>query len=374
VYVISGILFEEQRNSGPLRAWPVTARWLAAGLLTGLAMLSKYHGIFVLAGTFLFLLTSKAHRKWLAHPGPYLGTSAAFACFAPVLIWNSEHHWVSFAFQGGRAAGQGIHLPTMLANIAGQAAWVLPWIWVPLVVVLWKAIRGGPRDAARWFFVCLGIGPIATFTLISLHGDAGLPHWEAPGYLMLFPVLGAAVAARVERHDLLALRWLSASVAGYVALVLFLASAVTTGWVARAIPSAFAEGDPTADLIMWRELRPALDSLGLLKPGDFVAAPSWIQAGEASVALGPDLPVLCLCADPHHFYYLHDDRQFLGHDALIVKKRKPGDNVPATFAPYFEHIESVAMVPVMRGGRALFDIGVYRATKFRALFPTNQPR
>ena len=327
VYVISGILFEEQRISGPLGDWPVTTRWLAAGLITGLAMLAKYHGIFVLAGTFLFLLTSAPHRIWLRHPGPYLGTFVAFACFTPVLFWNSGHHWVSFAFQGGRATGQGIHLPTMLTNIAGQAAWVLPWIWVPLVMVLWSAIRGGPRDAARWFFVCLGIGPIAAFTLIALRGGVGLPHWQAPGYLLLFPLLGAAVATRIERRDRVTQRWLSASVVGYVGLVLFLVTHAATGWVARALPSAFVKGDPTADLRTWRELRPALDSLGLLTPGVFVAAPSWIQAGEASVALGPDVPVLCLCADPHHFYYLHDDRMFLGRDALIVKKLKSGDNL-----------------------------------------------
>jgi 4-amino-4-deoxy-L-arabinose transferase-like glycosyltransferase len=374
VYVISGILFEEQRNSGPLGGWPVTARWLAAGFITGLAMLAKYHGIFILAGTFLFLLTSAPHRKWLGHPGPYLGAVIAFACFTPVLYWNSEHHWVSFAFQGGRATGQGIHLPTVLTNIAGQAAWVLPWIWVPLVGVLWSAIRGGPRDTSRWFFVCLGIGPIAAFTLVALHGDVGLPHWQAPGYLMIFPVLGAAVAARIERRDRVAQRWLLASVVGYVALVLILVTHAATGWMARALPSAFAKGDPSGDLRTWRELRPALDSLGLLTADMFVAAPSWIQAGEASVALGPDVPVLCLCADPHHFYYLRDDRAFLGRDALIVKKLKPGDNVPATFAPYFDSVEAIAMVPVLRDHRALFDIGVYRARHFRALFPTAQPR
>ena len=191
---------------------------------------------------------------------------------------------------------------------------------------------------------------------------------------MLFPVLGAAVAARIERRDRVAQRWLSASVVGYVGLVLFLVTHAATGWVGRALPSVFVKGDPTADLRTWRELRPTLDSLGLLTPGVFVAAPSWIQAGQASVAIGPDVPVLCLCADPHHFYYLHNDRAFLGHDALIVKKLKPGDNVPAIFAPYFDSVEAIAMVPVLRHNQALFDIVVYRARNFHALFPTAQPR
>src|ERR1035437_5696207 len=109
--------------------------------------------------------------------------------FPPVIAWNREHGWTSFVFPGGRAAGRdGLHFGTMFASIAGQAAYGWPWIWVPLVVVLWAAVRSGPRDAARWFFVCLGIGPIAAFTLVALRGEAGLPHWQAPGYLKLFPI------------------------------------------------------------------------------------------------------------------------------------------------------------------------------------------
>ena len=111
------------------RRLPDTALWLLAGLLVGLSMLAKYHGIFVLAGTFLFLLTSRAHRRQLLTAGPYLGAIVALACLAPVVLWNREHGWASFAFQGGRASGRGgVHLDTFLANVGGQMAWVLPWI------------------------------------------------------------------------------------------------------------------------------------------------------------------------------------------------------------------------------------------------------
>ncbi|WP_394061041.1 hypothetical protein [Xanthobacter autotrophicus] len=37
-------------------------------MLCGLAMLSKYHGVFLFAGTLLFLIVSPRH--WLATPGP----------------------------------------------------------------------------------------------------------------------------------------------------------------------------------------------------------------------------------------------------------------------------------------------------------------
>jgi len=139
-------------------------------------------------------------------------------------------------------------------------------------------------------------------------------------------------------------------------------------------PAAVANGDPTSDALDWGELRPALAASGLLPAGGFVAAPSWIQAGKAAVGLGPEVPVLCLCADPHHFYYLADDRRFLGRDAVIVKKVKPDDDVVATFAPYFESIEPVGRVAIHRGGEPALEVGLYRAKNFRRLFATDQPR
>jgi hypothetical protein len=389
VAVISDILFDPVSQRTPhqispsaepvapfLRA-PNTFRWVAAGIFTGLAMLSKYHGVFILAGTFLFLLTSAPHRKWLKHPGPYFGAFIACAMFAPVIIWNREHGWTSFVFQGGRAAGRGgLHLDSMLASIGGQAAYVLPWIWIPLVVVLYRAIRGGPRDAARWFLVCLGIGPIAAFTLIALRGDPGLPHWEAPGYLMILPILGAAVAARLEHGDDRTRRWLKTSIWSFVWLVIFLATQTESGWIQRVAPSLLAKGDPTTDMISWRELRPELDAKGLLSHGEFLAAPSWIQAGQSALGTGPDIPIICLCADPHHFYYMNDDRTFLGHDAVFVKKLKENDDVVAAFSPYFESLEAVDTLVIHRvsSKRDAVRIGVYRARGFKKLFPTTQPR
>lgn len=371
VSVLTTILFPGT-SSGK---WPVTVLWLAAGLFTGLAMLTKYHGVFVLSGALLFLVSSPPHRRHLVTPGPYLGALVAVACLAPVVLWNREHGWVSFLFQGGRAIGRpGLHVDTFLANIGGQMAWVLPWIFVPLAASLWRSARSGPRDAARWFLFCIAIGPIAVFTLIALRGDVGLPHWQAPGWLFMFPALGAAVADRLERGEPRARRWLVGSVVGYLVLVAVLASQSATGWLARAVPAAFAKGDPTIDLLDWREVRPVLDAKGWLPRGGFVAAPSWIQAGKAAIGVGPDWPVLCLCSDPHHFRYTQDERAWLGHDAVLLVKHKEGDDVVAKFSPYFASVTLVGNVPLHRHGHEAMVVDVYAAANFRKLYPTDQPR
>lgn len=368
--VLASILFEDQPSMP-------NVRWMVAGACAGLAMLSKYHGIFVLGGVFVFLITSAPHRRWLRQPGPYVGALVALLLFTPVLLWNGEHGWVSFLFQGGRSAGKGgVHVGALLTNIGAQAAWVLPWIWVPLAATFVGSLVAGPRDAKRWFLLCLAAGPIVVFTLIALRGDVGLPHWQAPGYLFLFPALGAGLAARIDRGDVWVSRWLRASVAAFAVLVLLLGSHAATGWLGRVAPRMFAKGDPTTDLLDWRALQPALSARGLLPSGTFVAAPSWIQAGKAAVGLGPEVPVLCLCSDPHHFYYLEDDRRFLGRNAVLVVKVRPNaaDDVLAKFGPYFDSIEPLGRVAIRRSDQTALEVGIYRATSFRRVFGTTQPR
>ncbi|HEY2898243.1 MAG TPA: glycosyltransferase family 39 protein, partial [Gemmatimonadaceae bacterium] len=79
-----------QRSRGTPVLW-----WMAAGACAGLAMLSKYHGVFLLAGTGLFLVTNRRARRWLRHPGPYLGAFISALVILPVLLWNAQHDWIS---------------------------------------------------------------------------------------------------------------------------------------------------------------------------------------------------------------------------------------------------------------------------------------
>ncbi|HEX6966873.1 MAG TPA: glycosyltransferase family 39 protein [Gemmatimonadaceae bacterium] len=352
-----------------------TRWWAAAGLFMGLALLSKYHGAFLAAGTLLFVITTPGARRWLRHPGPYIGVAIAAVLLTPVLLWNARHGWVSFRFQGARGASHGLHVTPLLQSLGGQAGYLLPWIWVPLVWILVAALARGPRDRARWLLCCLAIGPIALFTLITLGGSPGLPHWEAPGYLMLLPILGAATAARLARDGVWTRRWLVGSTAAFVVLVIVLASDTATGWIARAAPALFRRGDPTLQALDWTELRRAVARRHLLdEPGLFVAVPSWVQAGKVSHALGPGVPVLCFNTDPHQFYYLRDARAFVGHDALLVALDDGRFDARTTYAPYFARIEPLDPVVLHRAGHAVIDVQLYRAYALRRPYPAKVPR
>src|ERR1700754_1113654 len=121
--------------------------WAQAGFWLGFAMLAKYYAILLPAGGALFAITSREHREGFRKPGPYMACVIAVALFTPVLIWNFQHHWVSFDFQGGRATDfGGIRIKALIKNIVGQAVFIGPWIWIPMLMACKRPLQAGRGD------------------------------------------------------------------------------------------------------------------------------------------------------------------------------------------------------------------------------------
>ena len=328
--------------------------WIAAGVAGGCAGLSKYVAVFTAAGAFGFLATSNA-RRWLTRPGPWIATGVALLVASPVVIWNASHGWASFRFQGahtGVSSVAGFHPEALLTSVAGQALYLLPWIWLALLWVLVAGFRAGPATK-DWLLSWLAVGPILTLALLALGGHPGLPHWAAGGYEFLFPLLGAWIArqrVRFRRVELIG----SAAVL-FLLLAVFGAQAAT-GAVSEAFPAAFRV-DPTLELVDWSPVRPLFERLGIGSARAFAAAPDWIAAGKLGYALGPSVPVLCLGPAPHHFAYRFDAAAFQGKDALLIERAD--QNARGLFAQAFHDVDSVATLTIYRGARPAFALTVF---------------
>jgi hypothetical protein len=387
-----------------------TLWWMLAGACAGLAMLSKYHGVFLLAGTGLFLLTDEHARRWLRRLGPYLGAVVAALVFSPVLIWNAQHQWVSFRFQGARGAHHGLHLTPFFENVGGQLGYLLPWICIPLAWVLGRVLIEEARNAgksitpafareaavrapddtrtyaARWWLTCLAMMPLATFALIALGGSRGLPHWQAPGWLMAIPLLAARVDSRLvdgSSHVRRSTRlWLIGSAAAFVLVVLGLATQARTGWVDRVSPSLLASGDPTLETLDWRDLPATLAPIlrgtgrnpdGRLSTRPFVAATNWRDAGKIAHALYGHADVVCLCTEPHHFAFVHAGRAYLARDAVIIERdgQRTPESVP--LSQYFRSVKPLGTTVVQRDGLPAITLRLYRGETLVADVPARMP-
>jgi 4-amino-4-deoxy-L-arabinose transferase-like glycosyltransferase len=311
--------------------------WLAGGFFLGLAGLSKYSAIFFGVGLVAFIALSPRQRHWFAHPAPYLAALLSLAMIAPVIIWNEQNEWVSFAFQGVRGA-PGAH---------------------------WS-------DERRLFLLCLSLPPIALFTLTPLWGAKGLPHWPMPGWFFAYPLLGAWLvegwAKRFDRRI-----WAAGSAALLGAVVLVLASHVATGWITRAIALPRGAVDPTLEALDWAPLSrsPLLDAPGRAA---FVVSTKWSDGGKIALALGPRIPVIVFSGDPRGMAFLDDSARFLGQDAVIVAPQERLASLAATFAPYFAALGAPQRLAFGRAGRDEIELALIPAHGLTRPFPLPYPR
>jgi hypothetical protein len=329
-------------------------RWLVVGVALGLAGLSKYHAALLGVGMLAFIATDAHARRWVTRAAPYAATLLAMALVLPVFVWNAQHDWISFRFQGGRSVGPGNPVTAVLQNVAGQAGYLLPWFWVPLIVLMTRGLRAGPREPSTWFCVCLGAPPVLVFTLASLGGRPGLPHWPAPGFFLLLPLLGAAIARWEIRAPSVARRRMATAAGVYAGLVLIVVTHAATGWMATVVPSLHRR-DPAFELLEYRSLRDTLDTEGLLSAAAFVATPDWLRGSKIGYALGPAYPMLVLNDDMRHFRFATDVTPLLGRDGVLLVRMPAGisrDSAHATAAIYatqFDSLHFVRTVPVLRG-------------------------
>jgi 4-amino-4-deoxy-L-arabinose transferase-like glycosyltransferase len=336
--------------------------WPAAGLWIGLAALSKYQAVTVGLGLGLSVLSLPQGRSRMIHPAVLTAKLVALALIAPVIVWNAEHQWISFTFQAGRGVAHHFDPFGLIKALLGQAGLLTPWLAVPLVWAVARALR--TKEPGAWFLLISAAPTIVLFNLLPLVGAKVLPHWPMPGWLLLFPLLGAALARSTMRWPA---RWAVASGAALAAIWALAVSDAATAWVLDAIPSL--KTDPTAEAMDWRRLRVDLDRRGLLKPGTFVVAAEWNEAGKIDQAVGDAAPVLVFNGDPRQYAFREPSDHFLHHDALIIGRGPTVAQELSRIAPHFALLTPLEGVTVGRDDKAEIALTVIAAHDLTSPYP-----
>lgn len=369
-YTIARSLFPADAAASPWRTAPWWA-WLVAGFWFGLAGLSKYHAALIAVGLLLYLASTPARWKIVLQPAVWIGAAVAIIVISPVIIWNAEHHWVSFAFQGGRALANGSFpkIGQFLVNLGGQFLWMGPWVFVPMAAAAYYALRRGRADERSWYCLCLGLPTILLFTLVPLWGDRGLPHWQMPGWLMLFPVLGDHLAREAELRPR-PRRWAIGSAVTLVAVVFLIVGHAATGYGRLLAPAVFAKGDPTLETLEWAPLRDELQRRGLLdKANLFIISDGPIDIAKIDQALHDALPMQVFGAS-QQYAFRYDPKSLLGRDGLIVGQRNRMIGIRSALTPYFESIDELPPFAFGRSGMKEIEVRILYGHALRKPLPS----
>lgn len=165
-----------------------TGQWLATGLLMGLGFLSKYTAAIQLASFALFFVLSKPSRVQLRKPGPWLALVVFALCLTPVLIWNSQHGWITVHHVGENAKLDKPWEPTLayFFEFAGSEAGLMNPVY--FVAALWASValwtQRERRPLAVYFFA-MSAPVFFGYWLYSLHSRI-LPNWIAAAVVPMF--------------------------------------------------------------------------------------------------------------------------------------------------------------------------------------------
>jgi len=243
--------------------------WLVVGVAVGAAMASKYTGVLLGFAVPAWLIWT---RRWEALRSGWLwaGGAVALAVFAPVLVWNGQHEWVSLLKQGGRA---GDWRPERAAQfvaelVGGQVGLATPGIFALFAAGLWRAVRraakgAARRDGASTLLVALALPGVAIFAEHAL-GDRVQANWLA----LLYPPLAIAAA-----------RW----GAGWWRLACGFGLGLTALVYVQAVTAALplpALLDPTMRLAGWDGLARDAAALAGREGLGFIASEEYSQAAE----------------------------------------------------------------------------------------------
>jgi hypothetical protein len=171
--------------------------WLAVGAAAGCALLSKYTALFFGLAILIWLVAIPSLRHWLLSPWLYLGGLVAALLFAPVILWNAEHGWVSFIKQMGRAKIEDFRPGYIAELIPTQIAFATPLVWILGMMGLYAlcARRAGAAPARALVNTLFWV-IVAYFVWHSLHARVEA-NWFAPVY-PAFAVAAAVAAHLVE--------------------------------------------------------------------------------------------------------------------------------------------------------------------------------
>jgi 4-amino-4-deoxy-L-arabinose transferase-like glycosyltransferase len=171
------------------RQWP---QWLALGVLLGLAGLSKYTAVLPALAVIVTLLVARGFRVlWTS--GPWLATILALILISPVLIWNAQNEWISFAYQLKHGSGGTWQAKRLAAFIGIQLVAYGPLLFLGAALATRQIIH-----TRQWLYASLLLFFFIPFLVTGLMSGGGgsLPHWTAPAWLAMTPFAAISLAQR----------------------------------------------------------------------------------------------------------------------------------------------------------------------------------
>lgn len=321
------------------------AWWLAVGASAGAALLSKYTALFFGPAILIWLVMVPKLRRWFLSHWLYLGGLVALGLFAPVVLWNADHRWVSFIKQMGRARIEDFQPAYLAELIPTQFAFATPLVFILGVMGLYALVRRRAGALPARVLINVMVWTIVVyFVWHALHARVEA-NWFAPVYPAF--VVAAAVAAiqvqwsaAVQRRVDFCRRWAApGGVLLFALLILQANTGVLSGNRRDATVRSVGVG--------WPELASEIEAVRQRVGATCVLAPDYGTTGWLTFYLPKGS---CVAQHGQRIRWVNmtePNRAQLSGKLLYLHEL--GQSLPSSMRDSFARIETVAEAKRMRG-------------------------
>ena len=193
--------------------------WIAVGLFLGLAGLSKYTAVTLVVTMLLYLLWQR-RLDVFQKSGIWAAALIAAVMISPVLYWNMNHDWISFAYQldhGFKARPWSIKL--FATSQAAQFVVYTPGLYIASIAALIAAWH--ERNHASVQLLFLLIAPVFLLFAWGSGFEATLPHWTALAWLGVIPLAARWMLFHWQNRGVKILAWSIPVIGLPIILVIF---------------------------------------------------------------------------------------------------------------------------------------------------------
>ena len=372
------------RNEAALRQAQGPLLLILFGLFAGLAMLSKYSGIFLWVGTGLYILIF--NRKQLKNPYLYLSMLISAICCLPILYWNLQNDFISFSFHGSRVGGGKLNFGTFGTELAGEFLYNNPVNFVLAIIAIIMSFKGKIKleKTSLRLILCIVLPMIAVFLCFSLTRPT-LPHWNAPAYILL--ILLTAIWLRNKNADSERLpKSITAALSVLIVTLIIGVVEIKTGFIPldrHTEPEMLGRNDFTLDMYGWKQLenkfadfRQQKITEGVMDEKDGIVADEWFPLANLDYyvarPLGMKVMGIGYLEKLHKYMWINEERGGFkkSENFWFLTDSRYLKNPNSLYPGGFESIEPLGTITITRCGKPAKNFFIYSCKGLIYMQPT----
>jgi len=359
--------------------------WVPAGLAVGVGMLCKYTNAFELLSFALFLVWSKKHRgRQLFRPSDSLVTwknrgellrgrfwvmvLVALLCLWPVVVWNSQHGWITvehLLHRGGLDHRPRFTPGNVLDFIAGQFAVFNPFLaiaWLMAVFFAW-----GKFGEKEEYLLSLSLPVLLFYFALSFNSPVQL-NWTALAFVTALPFL-VEYWLRWSDHSKLYL-YAARGALGISTALLLIGHLILFIYLPGYFKMPY---DPIRRIKGWSDLAAQVQQLEKEHGASFIICNKYTFASLIEF-YHPDHPGVFVPASEgltNQFSYWLDYRDGYDWESAIFVSDTP--DVPAELQREFVSVQPLGNIFSRSGGKPMYEFFIFLLRKYHSPQTLSQP-